>query len=132
MSNGQKLALFVLRVSMGWVMFYAGIVKNWASDVKLRGYTTVMEPRNTSEELENEVVDMHLQEVQAAFPLYSRFIEAKRKCMKLDEFHTYDVQAPLGSIEKEFNFDQAVKLHLETMADFDSEFHSYSLDMLES
>ncbi|NCP76724.1 M3 family oligoendopeptidase [bacterium] len=119
-----------VQITLGNV--YAGIVKNWTSDVKLRGYTTVMEPRNTSEELENEVVDMLLQEVQAAFPLYSRFIEAKRKCMKLDEFHTYDVQAPLGSIEKEFNFDQAVKLHLETMADFDSEFHRYSLDMLES
>ncbi len=111
---------------------YAGIVKDWASDVKLRGYNTVMEPRNTSEELENEVVDMLLQEVQVAYPLFGRFIEAKRKLMGLEEFHIYDVQAPLGSIEKEFNFDQAVKLHLETMADFDSEFHSYSLDMLES
>lgn len=27
MSNGQKFWLFVLRVSMGWVMFYAGITK---------------------------------------------------------------------------------------------------------
>lgn len=111
---------------------YAGIVKDWASDVKLRGYNTVMEPRNTSEELENEVVDMLLQEVQAAYPLFARFIEAKRKLLGLEEFHIYDAQAPLGSIEKEFNFDDAVKLHLETMQDFDSEFHSYSLDMLES
>ena len=27
MSNGHKLALFILRVSMGWLMFYAGITK---------------------------------------------------------------------------------------------------------
>ena len=91
-----------------------------------------MEPRNTSEELENEVVDMLLQEVQVAYPLFSRFIEAKRKMMGIDTFHIYDVQAPLSEIEKEFNFDMAVELHLETMKDFDSEFHSYSLDMLES
>lgn len=111
---------------------YSGIVKDWASDVKLRGYETVMAPRNTSEELENEVVDMLLREVQAAYPLFARFIEAKRKLMGLSEFHIYDVQAPLGSIEKEFPFDQAVKLHLETMADFDQEFYNYSVDMLES
>ncbi len=54
-----------------------------------------MEPRNTSEELENEVVDMLLQEVQYAYPLFARFIEAKRKLMGLDVFHIYDVQAPL-------------------------------------
>lgn len=27
MNGGQKFALFILRVSMGWVMFYAGITK---------------------------------------------------------------------------------------------------------
>ncbi|HBB27406.1 TPA: hypothetical protein DCZ36_02840, partial [Candidatus Gracilibacteria bacterium] len=111
---------------------YSGIVKDWASDVKLRGYTTVMEPRNTSEELENEVVDMLLNEVQAAYPLFARFIEAKRKLLGLDTFYNYDTTAPLGSIEKEFSFDDAVKLHLDTMKDFDQEFYDYSVDMLES
>lgn len=111
---------------------YAGIVKDWASDVKLRGYQTIMEPRNTSEELENEVVDMLLREVQIAYPLFARFIEAKRKLMKLDEFHVYDVSAPLGQIEKEFSFEDGTRLHLETMKDFDQEFYDYSVDMLES
>lgn len=60
---------------------YSGILKDWASDLKLREYKTVMEPRNTSEELENEVVDMLLQEVQSAYPLFARFIEAKRKLL---------------------------------------------------
>ena len=91
-----------------------------------------MEPRNTSEELENEVVDMLLQEVQSAYPLFARFIEAKRKIMGLETFHSYDTQAPLGTIEKKFPFDKAVDLHLETMKDFDQEFYDYSVDMLES
>lgn len=60
---------------------YSGIVKDWASDVKLRGFTSVMEPRNVSEELENEVVDTLLHEVQNAYPLFARFIEAKRKLL---------------------------------------------------
>lgn len=111
---------------------YSGILKDWASDVKLRGYQTVMGPRNTSEELENEVVDMLLQEVQAAYPLFARFIEAKRKLLGLDEFHVYDTQAPLSLIEKEFTFEDGTRLHLETMKDFDQEFYDYSVDMFES
>lgn len=111
---------------------YSGILKDWASDAKLRGYRTVMEPRNTSEELENEVVDMLLQEVQSAYPLFARFIEAKRKLLGLDEFHVYDTQAPLNQIEKEFSFEDGTRLHLETMKDFDQEFYDYSVDMLES
>lgn len=111
---------------------YSGILKDWTSDVKIRGYKTVMEPRNTSEELENEVVDMLLQEVQKAYPLFARFIDAKKKLMGLDVFHTYDTQAPLGSIESEFSFEDGVRLHLETMKDFDEEFYQYSLDMFES
>lgn len=111
---------------------YSGIVKDWASDVKLRGYNTIMEPRNTSEELENEVVDMLLQEVQSAYPLFTRFIEAKRKLLGLDTFYNYDTTAPLSEIEKEFSFENGMKLHLDTMKDFDQEFHDYSLDMLES
>lgn len=111
---------------------YSGILKDWASDVKIRGYKTVMDPRNTSEELENEVVDMLLQEVQSAYPLFARFIEAKRKLLGLDEFHVYDTQAPLSQIEKEFTFEDGTRLHLETMKDFDQEFYDYSVDMLES
>lgn len=111
---------------------YSGVVKDWASDVKLRGYTHVMEPRNLSEELETEVVDMLIQEVQSAYPLFARFIEAKRKMMGLDTFEISDVQAPLGSIEKEFTFEDATSLHLDTMKSFDEEFYTYSVDMLES
>lgn len=111
---------------------YSGIVKDWASDVKLRGYKTVMEPRNTSEELENEVVDILIQEVQTAYPLFARFIEAKRKLLGLNTFYNYDTTAPLSTIEKEFSFEDSMKLHLDTMKDFDQEFYDYSIDMFES
>lgn len=40
--------------------------------------------------------------------------------------------APLSKIDKQYEFDEAVALHLDTMKDFDQEFHDYSVDMLES
>ncbi len=44
MNKTQKLSLFVLRVSMGWLMFYAGITKvldpQWTAEGYLRGAKT--------------------------------------------------------------------------------------------
>lgn len=43
----------------------------------------------------------------------------------------YDVGAPLGSVDKDFTFDEAYNLHLSVMKDFDSDFYDYSVRMIE-
>ena len=43
----------------------------------------------------------------------------------------YDVGAPLGSVDKDFTFDEAYDLHLSVMKDFDSAFYDYSIRMIE-
>lgn len=44
MTKGQKISIFILRVAMGWLMFYAGIVKvldpNWSAAGYLEGAKT--------------------------------------------------------------------------------------------
>lgn len=62
---------------------YTSIVKNWSSEIRLRGYEGVMSQRNISEEMDDEVVDMLLSEVEKAYPLYRRFLEAKAKMLGL-------------------------------------------------
>jgi hypothetical protein len=57
-------------------------VKDWASEIKMRGYgTNVMAQRNISEEMDDEVVDMLLSEVEKAYPVYQRFLVAKAKML---------------------------------------------------
>lgn len=58
---------------------YGGIIKNWASNIDLRGYETVMHKRNISEELPNEVVDKLIEKTQQYYTLNERFIAAKKK-----------------------------------------------------
>jgi oligoendopeptidase F len=61
---------------------YTSIVKDWTSEIKMRGYSeNVMAQRNMSEEMEDSVVDMLLMEVQKAYPLYNRFLKAKAKLL---------------------------------------------------
>lgn len=112
---------------------YTSIVKDWTSEIKMRGYSeNVMAQRNMSEEMEDSVVDMLLMEVQKAYPLYNRFLKAKAKLLWLEnDFSVWDVSAPLGSTDKDFTFEEAFDLHLSVMKDFDSDFYDYSREMIE-
>lgn len=112
---------------------YTSIVKDWSSEITMRGYPdSVMAQRNISEEMDDEVVDMLLAEVERAYPLYQRFLRAKAKMIALqDDFSVYDIGAPLGTVDKNFTFDEAYDLHLSVMRDFDTEFYDYSVRMIE-
>ncbi len=119
------------QISLGNI--YTNIVKDWSSEITMRGYPdSVMAQRNISEEMDDEVVDMLLSEVEKAYPLYQRFLRAKAGMLTLDsDFSVYDIGAPLGTVDKNFTFDEAYDLHLSVMRDFDSEFYDYSVRMIE-
>ncbi|MBP6981274.1 hypothetical protein KBB25_00650 [Candidatus Gracilibacteria bacterium] len=112
---------------------YTTIVKDWSSEIRLRGYPeNVMAQRNLSEEMDDEVVDMLLSEVEKSYPLYLRFLKAKAKMLGLEkDFSVWDIGAPLSTTEKDFSFDEAFDLHLSVMKDFDEEFYDYSKEMIE-
>jgi oligoendopeptidase F len=90
-----------------------------------------MEPRNVSEELDNEVVDLLMLEVQNSYPLFARYLQAKKRILGLDTFKNYDIFAPIQTKEALMPLEDGLKLHLETMKDFDDEFHKYSQAMFQ-
>jgi oligoendopeptidase F len=112
---------------------YTSIVKDWSSEIRMRWYgENVMAQRNLSEEMDDEVVNMLLREVEKAYSLYARFLKAKSKMLGLEwGFSVWDVGAPLGSVDKDFSFEEAYDLHLSVMKDFDSDFYEYSKRMIE-
>lgn len=118
------------QISLGNI--YTSIVKDWSSEITMRGYPdNVMAQRNISEEMDDEVVNMLLSEVEKAYPLYQRFLKAKASMLGLSDFWVHDVGAPMGNVEKEFSFEEAYDLHLSVMKDFDKDFYDYSLEMIQ-
>ncbi len=109
---------------------YTQIVKDWVSDVELRGYAGVMSARNVREELDDTTVDMLLQETVEHANLYQRYFELKRKHLGLDTLYDYDATASIASSKRTFDFSEAIQLHLDTVRDFDKEFHAHSVRML--
>jgi oligoendopeptidase F len=71
------------QISLGNI--YTSIVKDYVSEIDMRGYTdNVMAQRNLSEEMDDEVVDMLLSEVERAYPVYQRFLRAKAGMLGLN------------------------------------------------
>jgi oligoendopeptidase F len=110
---------------------YTAIVKDSVSDVELRGYASVMEPRNISEQLDNATVNTLLEQTRANSHLMRRYHDLKRRHLGLDKLEVCDTLAPVGSSGRKFSFDESVELHLATMREFDSEFHDFSVMFLE-
>ncbi|MFP4402447.1 MAG: M3 family metallopeptidase [Candidatus Nanoarchaeia archaeon] len=109
---------------------YSSIVKSSVNSMKLRGFKTVMSSRNLSEDMEDETIDFLLNQVQEKFyPLYSRFLQLKQKALGVEELYSYDIHAPISSVEKKFPFEEGLDLFLNSLKTIDNEMHTFSSEM---
>jgi oligoendopeptidase F len=111
---------------------YSNILKDCTSELNIRGYEHVMSRRNISEELSDEVVDTLLSEVEKSYPMYQKYLKIKAKLMGKDKLNVWDVMAPLDTVEKEYSFEDGLKLFLDTIKKFDVEFYDFSVNMFEN
>ncbi len=111
---------------------YSAFVKHWQVDSKLRWYKTVMEPRNKSEDMENEVVDLLMEQVIAHYPLFQRYIKLKAKLLDIKlPFPIQDVLAPVTESKASYTKQEAIETYLDIIKGFDKDFYNYSIDLLE-
>jgi len=112
---------------------YSGVVKNWTSEVELRKYDSVMEKRNMSEEMDNEVVDKMLNQVQKQYPLYQRFLELKAKILQQNKLNPWDIFAPVGQTSSaEISFEKAFEIVETNVRKFDPNFADFINQMFKN
>ena len=112
---------------------YSTFVKEWTLNVKLRWYKSVIQPRNISEDMDDKVVDMLINQVKDNYFLFQRYINLKAKLLgKKLPLAVRNVLAPVSDSTKEFSFKEALEIHLNVMKTFDKDFYDYSLDLLKN
>lgn len=111
---------------------YSGIVKDWTSEVKIRGYDGIMSPRNKSEQIPDKAIDLLLSEVENSYPLYQRYLKVKAKIMGKERLKNWDLLAPLDKNEKEYSFEDGLQIYLDNVQKFDKQFYDYSVELLEN
>ncbi len=102
---------------------YATNVKAATVEARLRHYPSSRVMSMSHSNIPEEVYDQLIQTVRAHMPAMHRYVSLRKKILKLDELHYYDVYTPLvASAEKNYTYEQAQETILEALAPLGKEY----------
>ena len=103
---------------------YIAHVKQQVFTVQVRGYQSVLEasldPFNVPVSVFHNLIDTF----KANLPTWHRYWDIKRRALKFEEIHPYDIWAPVGENPPEVKFDQAVDYISQGLAPLGDEYVS--------
>lgn len=101
---------------------YQGIVKDWAYETKLRGYSSPIGMRNWGNHVPDEAVQSLLEVCSQNIGVFQRYFKWKAKELGIKKLRRYDIYAPLETKDKKISFEEAKKIVLEAMGEFSENF----------
>ncbi|BBE30801.1 oligoendopeptidase F [Tepiditoga spiralis] len=100
---------------------YNSIVKHYDTESKLRNFPEPNSMKNLKNEVNDEIVKMVMGVTTEKTPIVHSYYEWKAKQLKTD-ITLADIYAPLKSVNKEYDFESAKKIVLDSYYQFDKEF----------
>ncbi len=100
---------------------YASLMRDWRSEnVTLRKFKTPIAARNLMNDIPDPVVETLLKVIAANAGVFQRYFKLKAKWLGLPsgKLRRYDIYAPLAGSEKEYDYDAAVRMVLDTFTEF--------------
>jgi oligoendopeptidase F len=99
---------------------YQAVVRDWDYEAKIRGYKSPISMRNFGNQVNDEVIENLLAAVKEKRGVFQKFFEYKAKLLKVKKLKRFDLYAPKpGEVkEKEYKFEEAVKIVLEVFGEF--------------
>ncbi|MBR4752903.1 MAG: oligoendopeptidase F [Thermoguttaceae bacterium] len=92
---------------------------------KARGFSSVLQASMFTEEIPEQVYKNLLEGVRGALPALYRYYELRRKLLKLDNIHFYDVYVPVVSdVKVDYTWNSAVELIGKALAPLGEEYVS--------
>ncbi|MCD6135322.1 M3 family oligoendopeptidase [Candidatus Bipolaricaulota bacterium] len=89
---------------------YQHIVRDWAEEqVGLRGFASPIASRNLRNDVPDEAVDVLLDVCRDNVDMFQDYFRMKAGWLGMEKLRRYDIYAPLGSSERAYPFDEAVK-----------------------
>lgn len=90
---------------------------------KARGFSSALQASMFAEEVPDQVYKNLLDGVRSSLPALYRYYELRRKLMKLDDIHFYDVYVPvLSDVKVDYSWDAAVDLIKKALAPLGDEY----------
>lgn len=99
---------------------YSALMRDWRSEnVDLRKFKSPIAVRNLGNDLPDTVVETLLDVIAENARIFQRYFKLKAKWLGMEKLRRYDVYAPLSASEKEYPYDEAVHMVLDTFRRFD-------------
>lgn len=113
---------------------YEALARDWRNEsIKLRRYSTPISVRNLANDVPDEAVETLLNVCQENASVFQEFFRVKAKILNLSDFARFDIYAPLPKTqEKQYNWEEGVRLVLETFRTFDEEFADLAQNVIAS
>lgn len=99
---------------------YQTVTRDWKSEnLDLRKFQSAISVRNLGNDISDEVVDTLLGVSEENTRIFQRFFKMKAKVLGMEKLRRYDIYAPVAKSTKEYSYDKAVALTLESFGSFD-------------
>jgi oligoendopeptidase F len=99
---------------------YNSIVKNYDTEASLRNFKKPISMRNLNNEVEDEIVETVIKVTTDKTPMVHRYYRWKGKKLGIEQTLA-DIYAPLAKVEKEYTFEEAQEIVLDSYYEFDEE-----------
>ena len=102
---------------------YSGTVKAAVTEAKVRHYGSSREMSMSEDNIPVSVYDSLIESVHANMDKMYRYVRLRKRLLKLDELHYYDLYAPLVSgDDRKYTYEQAQQMVLDAVAPLGNEY----------
>ena len=102
---------------------YGGSVKRHVFNARVRHYGSALESALEPDQVPVSVYDNLLKEVDEALPTLNRYLEIRKRLLKVDELHLYDLYVPMiAGVDFSINYEDACRLVLDALRPLGEEY----------
>jgi len=93
-----------------------------AGEMELRGYETPIQPTNLGNEIADEAVEQLMTVTEANYALAQDYFRLKATMLGVDKIRNTDIYAPVAESDKNYSFEEARKIVVDSYHQYDPEF----------
>jgi oligoendopeptidase F len=101
---------------------YQAVVKDWNYEAKARGFETSIAVRNVANHVDDKSISTLIEVCSNNAGIFQDYFKFKARELGLKKLTRFDLYAPLGEINEEYSYDEAIKLVDESFRSFSGEF----------
>jgi len=99
---------------------YQTVVRDWRNEnLSLRKFASPIAARNLGNDIPDQAVDTLLEVCQKNAGIFQRFFRLKARHLGMERLRRYDVYAPVGQADKQYDFVKAAEMVLDSFGTFE-------------